>query len=344
MVEKTRGIDGNLAAAIFEKAADAMLLFNTAGRCVGANPAACRLLTRTREELTQTDMWKMTPRSFRSGARGTWEQFLKAGQQTGEFIFSTGTKGGRIAVEYRGVAHILPDVHLWVLHDITASKDVEREILETGEADLRRIGQDLDEYLSQELTGIAYFMRNLEEKLSAKRSAEGTDVRELSGMLNRAIARAREVSAGLLPVSPEPHGLCLALEGLALAVTDNFHVHCAFECERPVLVQPDVAIQLFRMARVAVEDAARRAEPQNIWIGLSRAKESVTLTVKDDGRLLGPVQQATGGENEPRALQIIRHRAALLGATVQVTSGGRFGSVLTVICRAEEPAAILRNE
>jgi PAS domain S-box-containing protein len=320
------------AGPVFEKSHDAMMLFDSTARISGANSAACAMLGHTAAELSGVELWKITPRAQRKDARKTWAQFLKTGRQAGQFRFSTESRR-RIEVDYRAAADVVPGVHLWSFRDITERRMVEREILESDEKDLRRVGKELHDYLNQELTGIAYFMRTVEERLTARKSPDAPGIRELSGMLNRAVARAREITAGLVPVKPEPHGLCLALEELAAATSEAFHLDCTFDCERPVLLPPYTGSQLFRIAEEAVRNAVRHGRPHHIWLELSRGRETVTLTIRDDGRgWVEPLPQGRG-----LGLKIIRHRADILDAHCRMESGPGAGTLIAVTCRAEEP-------
>src|SRR5205085_10876439 len=53
-----------------------------------------------------------------------------------------------------------------IIRDITERKQLEKEILEISEREQRRIGQDLHDGLCQQLTGIAFLMQALQQKLA----------------------------------------------------------------------------------------------------------------------------------------------------------------------------------
>ena len=101
-----------------------------AGRYVDANPAACRLLGYTRDELVRLTVSDVTPGADRDRIPELMSRFLAAGTLCGEYTLVC--KGGATrAVEYRSVASILPGLHLGVHRDITDRKQAERAIRES---------------------------------------------------------------------------------------------------------------------------------------------------------------------------------------------------------------------
>jgi PAS domain S-box-containing protein len=109
---------------LFDHALDAILFADDEARYADANPAACALTGYSREELLGLSVWDLTPGPERDHGRELWRTFLADGHQHGEY--SLACKDGRhLEVEYRAVAHIVPGLHLSVLHDITARKQSE---------------------------------------------------------------------------------------------------------------------------------------------------------------------------------------------------------------------------
>ena len=124
---------------LFDHALDAILFADDEARYVDANPAACALTGYSREELLGLSVWDLTPAPERDHGRELWKAFLADGHQHGEYTLAC--KGGRhLAVEYRAVAHIVPGLHLSVLHDITARKQSEARQRFLAEASTRLAG------------------------------------------------------------------------------------------------------------------------------------------------------------------------------------------------------------
>jgi PAS domain S-box-containing protein len=113
--------------AVFDGALDAMLIADDAGRCVEANPAACDLLGRAREELLGRPVASLSAAEMEHEA--AWNDFRRQGRAAGEWRVRR-ADGATRDVEYTGTANFLPGLHLAVLRDITERKAVD--------ADLRR--------------------------------------------------------------------------------------------------------------------------------------------------------------------------------------------------------------
>ncbi len=108
-----------LLRAIFDGAGDAIVLLDDACSCIDANPAACALTGRSREELLGLDAAKLlgSEADFVEG----WQAFLTSGSADGtaSMIRPDGT---RREVELNATANILPGQHLAVLRDATERK------------------------------------------------------------------------------------------------------------------------------------------------------------------------------------------------------------------------------
>jgi PAS domain S-box-containing protein len=110
--------------ALFTHALDSMLLANDTARYVEVNPAACALTGYSRSALLHRRVWDLTPEPDQARGQALWQQFLARGTQQGEYTLHR-QDGTLVDVEYRAVAHIVPGLHLSVLHDITARKQAE---------------------------------------------------------------------------------------------------------------------------------------------------------------------------------------------------------------------------
>lgn len=104
--------------AIFEHSLDAIFLANDAGTCVAVNPAACHLTGYDSQQLVGRSIGDISPHSFQDRFEETWHRFLASGQLSGRYTLRT-SDGREIETEFRAVAHIIPGLHLSVMHDIS---------------------------------------------------------------------------------------------------------------------------------------------------------------------------------------------------------------------------------
>lgn len=194
---------------------------------------------------------------------------------------------------------------------------LEMELLDAGERERQRLGRDLHDDLGQLLTGIGFLSSAVEEKLSSQARPETRAVKEIRGLVQEAIAKTRVLSLGLTPVSLGPGGLRAALRELADATERTFDVACTFACDEGITVpRAAAATNLYRIAQEAISNAVRHGGCRAIELAMALEDGRLRLTIQDDGAGL-----ATRFEGrEGLGLGIMRHRAALLGGTLEVRS------------------------
>ena len=89
---------------------------------------------------------------------------------------------------------------------------------------------------------------------------------------------------------------------------------------------PDVTIALYRIAQEAINNVVRHSKASSAWVTLESRDGVVTLVVGDDGRGFDSAQQAGP---QQLGLRIMRERAEAVGATLNVVSASRRGTVVT---------------
>jgi signal transduction histidine kinase len=226
--------------------------------------------------------------------------------------------GSVMALSLLGISMVM------LSHQMARRTRLEREVLEISEREQRRIGQDLHDGLCQQLTGISLLSRSLLQKLS---NHLGSEVEQITNLINETIEQTRQVTRGLLPVPEEVMGLMLALRELADGVSRSGQIVCAFHCARPVPI-PDraAATNLYRIAQEATQNAIRHAVATRIEITLTRDESAIYLEVIDDGRGLPRERSSTG-----LGLEIMAYRARSIGGFLEARRGEEGGTV--VACR-----------
>ena len=229
-------------------------------------------------------------------------------------------------IEYGG----RPAVQLVVI-EITERRRLEREIIEISNRERERIAGDLHDELGQQLTGIGLLAKVLEQNLAGVSPARASEAGEITELVMDAVAKTRDLARGLLPVDIAADGLEGALTEVASHTERVSEVRCRFECERPVLVHDHtVATHLHRIAQEAVSNALRHSGAANISIRLESAGEALTLSVADDGIGI----QDSSDRAEGLGLRLMKHRADLMGGTLEIRSPEPQGTVVTCSVRA----------
>jgi signal transduction histidine kinase len=212
---------------------------------------------------------------------------------------------------------------------------LERELLDIAASERNAIGRELHDDLCQHLVGTAFATKVLAEHLSASRAeVPARDAQSIVGYVEEGIAKTRQLARGLLLASIEPANLAGELAGLAMKGCES-GVACRFRVEgRPVIADAATAAQLFRIAQEAMRNALRHSDPKRVDIVLAGSDEATFLMVHDDGRGLPPPD----ARNEGLGLQIMEHRAMLIGGTLSVIPASGEGT--RVICHIPLSAAV----
>jgi signal transduction histidine kinase len=217
-----------------------------------------------------------------------------------------------------------------------ALADVERlrleaEVLEISENEQRRIGQDLHDGLGQQLTAIELMCQSVVSDLEAAGSDLTGRVSRIGAYLRDSIAQTRMLAHSLAPYRLEITGLEAALKELATQTAQAGKIACRVVCPQPVeLPSSEATLHLYRLAQEAVNNAIRHSGGDRIVVTLARVGGDLELVIADNGRGLPPERLAGIG------LQVMRHRASVIGAELTVESAPGQGT--TIRCRLP-PAA-----
>jgi PAS domain S-box-containing protein len=199
---------------------------------------------------------------------------------------------------------------------IAERRRLEHEIIHVSEREQMRFGQELHDGLGQHLTATAIQAELLAQDLQALGAGDASASAErIEAMLSDAVSQTRLLARGLYPVELEDNGLMAALRQLAAGTQSLALRQCALFCPTPVDVREHtVAIHLYRIAQEAVNNALKHAHCSRIDISLRDDGHEVLLSIVDDGSGL----QVSPDRQPGMGLRIMRHRAHLIGARIEV--------------------------
>lgn len=217
------------------------------------------------------------------------------------------------------------DEVLAVVRDITEQKRLEKEVLDVSNREQHRIGHDLHDGISQQLTGIALLCKALQRRLDARGAPEATEASQIEELVDGAIAQTRSLARGLAPVQLEEGGLSAALEELALGIETRHSIRCRLRWDEDIPIPNHTfATHLYRIAQEAVTNALKHGGPSSIAINVVRDNGLVRLSVQDDGAGLQAETTRNG-----MGLHIMRYRARLIDATLEIRRAPERGTVVT---------------
>lgn len=214
--------------------------------------------------------------------------------------------------------------------DITERKQLEKELISISDREQRRIGQDLHDGLGQQLTAIEFMCQSLRADLKKAAPDLREQVSAMSAYLRQAITQTRALAHGLTAFILDASGLHGALAELVETTNSLGRAKCRFVCPATVRVRDsETAVHLYRIAQEAIGNAMKHAEATEIVVTLQERNGVVVLRITDDGKGL----PKTGADDHGVGLQVMKHRAATIGAELTVESKRNKGVTVTCTLR-----------
>jgi PAS domain S-box-containing protein len=213
--------------------------------------------------------------------------------------------------------------------EIAERQKLEKGVLEATDREQQRFSRDLHDGLGQHLIGIRFRLSGLQRDLEVSNSRFAKDAEQIVGLITDASEQAHQLARGVHPIPLRPDGLVLALEELTETLCASTKANCTFECEEPVHIEDNaVATHLYRIAQEALTNALKYSSASRIAVRLRSNGETAELVVEDDG--IG-FDRRSRSRQSGRGLNIMRHRARLIEASVDLRSAPGEGT--TVCCK-----------
>lgn len=207
-------------------------------------------------------------------------------------------------------------------------RQLEIDIVTVSEHEQRRIGQDLHDGLCQQLAAIGCAARALADDLHARGLSEAEDASRIEEAIQETVVEARSMARGIFPVHVDRSGLSAALADLARSVSKLTGIDVCMQDEADVSVSdPDVAMNLYRIAQEAVANAVRHSGASQVQVHLQALEGRLILEVKDNGQGISP---SAAVSHEGMGLRTMRYRAQILGAELGIFAAPEGGT--TVRC------------
>lgn len=216
-----------------------------------------------------------------------------------------------------------------LLKQIEERKRLETELLSITERERRWIGQELHDSIGQQLTGIEFMTKVLEEKLTDKSLEEASYAAKITTLVNRATDQTRELARSLHAVDLEANDVVSALKELTATTEHLFSgLSCSLQCDNVFPIKDtSVTINLYRIAQEAITNAIRHGKAKNIEIRLNSEGPCTTLTVENDGVDFPGLQAGSKG----MGLRIMRYRADMIGGSLDIQRGTDGGTIVRCV-------------
>ena len=331
-------------AAAFESVRDGLLVLDDDGVCVEANQAACELLGRARPQIIGCAAEELAPRGLREALIEGWSAFLAEGRAGGEFEAAHQQGAPGRIVEFSARAHLIEGRHLWMLRDVTESREAARlksQFLENMNHELRT-----------PLNGVIGITRMLEETELDQEQREYVEALRVSGeglaSVVEAVLDFSTLESGTLELLDAPYDLRAAIEEvcsvIALgAATGAVEVLSYVDPELPAVLHGDEQRVRHVLANL-IGNAFKFTHSGEVRVSAHISRDGLTpharIEVADSGVGINPIRlhaifdsfaQADGSATRRYAgaglgLAIARELVAMMGGQIGVDSTPGEGS------------------
>jgi signal transduction histidine kinase len=188
----------------------------------------------------------------------------------------------------------------------------------------RRLAREMHDGVAQEMASLGYFVDSL-----IGQEPEGSDrarqLRLLRERLTMVVGEVRRSVQTLRTSIGENDSLGTAIGSLArhLSASSGTPIHVTLD-ESTTRLRPEVESELLRIAQEAMTNAVRHAGARAINVQCRVAPPTAEIVVSDDGGGLG------AGRDDSHGLEIMRERATLIGAHLEVSPSVPHGTTVAV--------------
>jgi signal transduction histidine kinase len=223
-----------------------------------------------------------------------------------------------------------------ILEDISVKKEVERlkkqvreqqrqqiaeVILNTQEAERKRISESLHNGLSQLLYGVKLSLSQIEADMARLKEPDKSALAYTEKLLNDSIQECRRVSHELIPVILEDYGIREAIETICRQLSNGVRFGCSFKGSRARLDR-FLEIAVYRTVQELLLNVVKHAEATEARAEIVVGKTDIRIRVDDNGKGFPPSIDMKEGIG----LQSIRQKLQVLSGAIKLLSNETGGT------------------
>ena len=207
------------------------------------------------------------------------------------------------------------------------NRELARRLITLQESERAALARDLHDEVGQACSAIRVELAFIRHCEGAANEGIGLAAERAEGQALRLYTLVHDLLSRLRPVNLDTLGLVVAMQELCESWEERTGTACVFHHEG--LLQPlgdAIDMAVYRVTQEALTNVTRHAQASSVRVRLSRAGETLSLSIQDDGRGVDPAS-ATGGMGLLGATE----RAAALGGTLAIRSAAGAGVNITLL-------------
>jgi PAS domain S-box-containing protein len=327
---------------LFEQASIGIVIETTAGQMLHVNPAFCRMIGYTEQELFHStcerishpddeELEKPLFQELRQGLRTSYVMEKRFYRKDGSIL------SGQVSVFLMKQSEGLDSIIIAMVSDVTAQKTVEDslqrrdqelqqlavQLITAQESERGRISRELHDDIGNRISLLACELEILQRGLSSRSLKAGKNrLQNLKKLVDQLATDVHNLSHELHSSNLQHCGLGVALKALCnnYAVKHAVKIDLAVHNLDPKLAD-DASLCLFRVAQEALSNALKHSLSKRILVEASQDAGKVRLSVKDFGVGFDPASTGNG-----IGLTSMRERLRICGGLLQVSSTPNSGA------------------
>jgi two-component system sensor histidine kinase UhpB len=206
-----------------------------------------------------------------------------------------------------------------------------RRLSRSAEHERQRIARDLHDDLGQDITALRYLLESLRSEMDpATPESQKAVLGQLARTTMHMTDKVRAMLSVLRPAVLHEFGVGPALEALSDQTARVTDATLEFRGD-PGRLDPDVEIELYRIAQEATLNAAKHSDAETISASFRLHPDRYELVVTDDGRGFDPDEPARTRGRPRWGLIGIRERTRAIGAELHIEAEPADGTTVRVV-------------
>lgn len=159
-----------------------------------------------------------------------------------------------------------------------------KAVLETQEAEQRRVAKELHDGIAQDLVAAKLGVDMLARELGPQVPHLQQQIESLGQLIQDTGTQVRQISHTMLPATLEQHGLITSLELLLARTFNQPQIVCRFIHNLKSTLNPNISLTLYRLTQEALHNILKHAHASEVILELLDGDGAIILSITDNGR------------------------------------------------------------
>jgi two-component system sensor histidine kinase UhpB len=211
-------------------------------------------------------------------------------------------------------------------------RSLAQRLVEIQEAERRDLVRRLHDEVGQNLTGLSINLNILRSQMPDEMTTKTTTrIDDSLKLVEETVERIRDVMAELRPPVLDDYGVAAALHWYGNQFSERTGIAAVLQLDELSARLPSQwETALFRIAQEALTNVAKYAHAKTVTVMLEEFKDSIRLTIADDGIGFDPQTHHQPGAKPEWGLINMRERAQATGGSLTVETAPGKGTRIVV--------------